>query len=279
KNGACAGCHGAYSPAFIHQPGFLPDARLAGMSGYTVPLEIVGTDPEQSNLFSLNLAAVGAGAVGRPIIAGGLANSWFSYPDARDGYRLPEEKTAAEEAIDDFRPTSAPGKCKLGTKGGYTAQPLHGVWASGPYFHNGSVPTVWDVLKPADRPAVWRRQRVPESEASPLLGDRGFDTVLERAYDYEKLGWKYERLDCDARSDVATLASCPAGATVPAALDVLLTPLKVVADYLSPPGANAVAERAVYNTHAYSKGNHGHEYTKVLSDDERRALIEYLKTL
>ena len=61
--------------------------------------------------------------------------------------------------------------------------------------------------------------------------------------------------------------------------DVLLTPLKVVADYLSPPGSDAVAERAVYNTHAYSKGNQGHEYTKVLTDDERRAIIEYLKTL
>ncbi|MGH7860595.1 MAG: hypothetical protein ACREQY_24965, partial [Candidatus Binatia bacterium] len=193
-NGSCAGCHGAYSPYFSHQPGFLPDPRLAGMGGYTVPLEIVGTDPEQSNLFSANTGS----ALGRMIIAGGLASSWFAYPDARPGYRLPEEKIPLEESFDDFRPSSAPGNCRLQTKGGYTAQPLHGVWASGPYFHNGSIPTVWDVLKPSDRPAVWRRQRVPEREASPLLGDRGFDTVLARAYDYEKLGWNYERLDCDA---------------------------------------------------------------------------------
>src|SRR2546429_6939512 len=34
--------------------------------------------------------------------------------------------------------------------------------SSGPYFHNGSVPTVWDVLDPANRPNVWRRQRVPD---------------------------------------------------------------------------------------------------------------------
>src|SRR5207245_919225 len=101
-------------------------------------LEIVGTDPAQSNVFSADVAYTGEGQVGRDLIANGLGNAWFAYPDARSGYRLPEEKTAAEESIDDFRP-STPGKCKLATKGGYVAQPLHGVWASGPYFHNGSV--------------------------------------------------------------------------------------------------------------------------------------------
>ena len=40
---------------------------------------------------------------------------------------------------------------------GYVAPPLDGIWASAPYFHNGSVPTLWHVLHPEDRPAVWRR--------------------------------------------------------------------------------------------------------------------------
>ena len=49
-----------------------------------------------------------------------------------------------------------------GTKGrespaGYVAPPLDGIWASGPYFHNGSVPTLWHVLHSASRPAVWHR--------------------------------------------------------------------------------------------------------------------------
>jgi hypothetical protein len=39
---------------------------------------------------------------------------------------------------------------------GYVAPPLDGVWASAPYFHNGSVPTLWHVLNPAERPTVWR---------------------------------------------------------------------------------------------------------------------------
>jgi len=44
---------------------------------------------------------------------------------------------------------------------GYDTPPLYGVWASAPYFHNGSVPTIWDVLRPADRPAVWKRGLTP----------------------------------------------------------------------------------------------------------------------
>jgi mono/diheme cytochrome c family protein len=41
--------------------------------------------------------------------------------------------------------------------GGYVAPPLDGIWASAPYFHNGSVPTLWHVLHPDERPRVWRR--------------------------------------------------------------------------------------------------------------------------
>jgi mono/diheme cytochrome c family protein len=40
---------------------------------------------------------------------------------------------------------------------GYVAPPLDGVWASAPYFHNGSVPTLWHVLHPGERPTIWRR--------------------------------------------------------------------------------------------------------------------------
>lgn len=39
---------------------------------------------------------------------------------------------------------------------GYVAPPLDGVWASAPYFHNGSVPTLYHVLFPEERPAAWK---------------------------------------------------------------------------------------------------------------------------
>jgi mono/diheme cytochrome c family protein len=41
---------------------------------------------------------------------------------------------------------------------GYVAPPLDGVWATAPYFHNGSVPTLEAVLDRAARPRAWRRR-------------------------------------------------------------------------------------------------------------------------
>ncbi len=40
---------------------------------------------------------------------------------------------------------------------GYTAPPLDGIWATAPYFHNGSVPSIELVLDSAARPGTWRR--------------------------------------------------------------------------------------------------------------------------
>jgi len=35
---------------------------------------------------------------------------------------------------------------------GYSAPPLSGIWSSAPYFHNGSVPTLWHLMNPEQRP-------------------------------------------------------------------------------------------------------------------------------
>lgn len=49
---------------------------------------------------------------------------------------------------------------------GYKARPLTGIWATAPYLHNGSVPTLYDLLLPAaQRPKVF------------YLGSREFDPV------------------------------------------------------------------------------------------------------
>jgi mono/diheme cytochrome c family protein len=49
-------------------------------------------------------------------------------------------------------------KSNVSAPAGYVAPPLDGIWASGPYFHNGSVPTLWHVLHSGERPIVWKRQ-------------------------------------------------------------------------------------------------------------------------
>jgi len=40
---------------------------------------------------------------------------------------------------------------------GYVAVPLTGLWMRGPYLHNGSVPTLWHLLNPDERPATFYR--------------------------------------------------------------------------------------------------------------------------
>ena len=44
------------------------------------------------------------------------------------------------------------GHIDVAQTGGYVPPILSGVWATAPYFHNGSVPTVWHVLHPDLRP-------------------------------------------------------------------------------------------------------------------------------
>jgi hypothetical protein len=61
------------------------------------------------------------------------------------------------------------------TTGGYVARPLAGAWATAPYLHNGSVPTLADLLEPAHRrPVVFP---VGHREYDPVRG--GFVSRFE----------------------------------------------------------------------------------------------------
>jgi hypothetical protein len=111
---------------------------------------------------------------------------------------------------------------------GYQAPPLDGIWATAPYFHNGSAPTVYNVLK---------------SESRPKLFTRSFRTDKD-AYDPVKLGWKVQEVDRTAD-----------------------------------PALPAIERRKVYDTSQPGRGNGGHVFGDDLSEEERMALIEYLKTL
>ncbi len=104
---------------------------------------------------------------------------------------------------------------------GYRARPLTGIWATAPYLHNGSVPTLWDLLLPPEqRPATF------------FVGTREFDPV--------KVGY-------------VTAASPDNGFRF------------VARDGNGPVTGNS---------------NAGHDYGNAnLTDPDRWALIEYLKTL
>ena len=59
---------------------------------------------------------------------------------------------------------------------GYQAPPLDGIWATAPYLHNGSAPTLATLLKSSDRPV--RFYRPPSTDFAH--------------YDTANVGWKFE---------------------------------------------------------------------------------------
>jgi hypothetical protein len=122
---------------------------------------------------------------------------------------------------------------------GYVAPPLVGVWASAPYFHNGSVPTLDTVLNSSERPEIWAR-----------------DPRDPHAYDLERGGMLYRSV---SRADFEKSAADAAGKP-----------------FVSQP---AVDHSAIYDTQAYGHGNTGHKFGDQLTPDERRAVIEFLKSL
>jgi hypothetical protein len=97
----------------------------------------------------------------------------------------------------------------------YKARPLDGIWATAPYLHNGSVPTLYDLLLPASqRPKTF--------------------TLGTRAYDPAKVGY---------------VASAP-------------------------------ENRFTFATALDGNSNAGHDYGAAkMSDADRWALVEYMKTL
>ena len=62
---------------------------------------------------------------------------------------------------------------------GYQAPPLDGIWATAPYLHNGSVPTLGMLLESKSRPARFRKPA---------------DTSFEH-YDAKNVGWRVDVLD------------------------------------------------------------------------------------
>jgi hypothetical protein len=65
---------------------------------------------------------------------------------------------------------------KVTTTHRYVAPPLVGIWARGPYLHNASVPTVYNLLKSSTRP---RKYSMRPSSTDPAN------------YDQARIGWKF----------------------------------------------------------------------------------------
>ena len=109
---------------------------------------------------------------------------------------------------------------------GYIAPPLDGIWATAPFLHNGSVPTIEALLDSSKRPAYWLRS---------------FDST---DFDDDALGWRYQALG-----------------------------------YGKEAASDPRQRKRIYDTTLRGYSNAGHTFGDDLTDAERRAIIEYLKTL
>jgi len=145
--------------------------------GQVVPIADIGTDRHRLDSYTDEFAA----------------NQYALYPDSN--YRFSH-----------FRKT-----------GGYANHPLDGIWLRGPFLHNGSVPTLRDLL---DAP-----------EARPKVFYRGYDV-----FDQRKVGFV---------SDV--------------------------------PHAGG-RDFSRFDTSVPGNANTGHVYGTMLTDVDKAALVEHLKT-
>ncbi len=252
-NGSCASCHGAYSPRYVNDPTYLDTPLLEGIAAYITPYEIIGTDSKRLDGNS-------------QIVSNYARRNWFAYADG------PKNEDGIPICADQ-NDSALRGDRKLG----YLAPPLYGVWATAPYFHNGAVPNIWEVLKPEDRQPIWRRL----SMQGDIGGVRGFDYSLETGYDAERVGWNYETLACGVGTLPLIECNPSGGANVQDLLGLVWANGGLAWNLLNLPilSEQQIESRKIYNTNYYSQDNGGHEFTTVLSDQERRAIIEYLKTL
>jgi len=140
-NAHCASCHGAAVPPFRR------DGGIGKYVGTVTPLPYIGTDRARFNSYTPELVRA--------------QNSIYAQYPLANSRECPGDPGSKDypARFTHFRKTD-----------GYANSPLDGIWLRAPYLHNGSVPTLRDLLNPIkDRPQrFWT----------------GYDV-----YDFEKVGF------------------------------------------------------------------------------------------
>jgi len=186
-----------------------------------IPIDHVGTDPAQAaDMLARTVelpANLGITQTGFADALKDLVEKTVNYIyDRKDPPLNPKQR----DTFDGNMPNKILGELA------YKVRPLNGVWATPPYLHNGSVPTVYDLLSPfEDRPKQF------------YLGNREYDPV--------KLGYKTDELTNGFLFDTTIRG-------------------------------NANTGHEFNDKPAGTKGKIG---KRTLVPDERKAIIEYLKTL
>ncbi|TMJ16600.1 MAG: hypothetical protein E6G94_03725 [Alphaproteobacteria bacterium] len=245
----CGGCHlpAPNTEEFWTGNHWTP-ANAAGeryLALKVIPVSAVGTDEAQAADMDKR-TIVASKSIGFPnaIRASGSRDAVYGFGGALGSavekvvnrwYDTNNIPAAQRESMNGNRPNGI--RSRFPNQSGvlaYTARPLDGIWATAPYLHNGSVPTLYDLFSPYN-----------ERPASFWLGNREFDPV--------KVGYRTDKI--------------PNGF------------LLVARD------AQGRAVRGNWNgghlfeTPAAGAARRPGTIGRGLTPDERRALVEYLKTL
>jgi hypothetical protein len=205
---ACAECHqriDRVSHVSLDRPPAGPDKDIVIE---TVPLDKIGTDPRHARNFAerkMALASIGGPAEIPYYQAANILTQRVVEQWAQESPRNAE----AEREVDRGKPNEFRGLLT------YRARPLNGIWATAPYLHNGSVPSLYELLL-----APHARSRI-----------------------FYMGNWEFDPVHVGVRS--------------------------------SSPFTGA----SLFDTRLPGNSNAGHTYGTDLSEEDRMALIEYLKTL
>ena len=214
-----------------------------------IPVVVVGTDPAQSQVLRSRMIEAPARFGLDPRRDLGEAWNCGALPDA-SGKTMPfglalmdAVDHIARKSMDQRGLTEDERKAVFGPRANcpnpepmavYRARPLDGVWAMAPYLHNGSVPSLYWLLRPAD-----------ERPRKFCLGARD--------YDPRRVGYPAD-------------PSCAPGETLFSETDDMGRRIK----------GNSTAGHSFEGDAA---GGRPGVVGRALHDDERDALIDYLKTL
>jgi hypothetical protein len=194
-----------------------------------IPIDQVGTDPAQAaDMIARTVALpanLGIDETGFAFALGKVVEKTVNYiydrpqpPLDENGKPKPPLSEAERQRLDGYMPNELRGEMK------YKVRPLNGVWATPPYLHNASVPSVYALLSPvAERPKKF------------WLGNREYDPV--------NLGYKTDYLPNGFEFDTSIRGNSNKGH-----------------EFSDTPGDGVIGK-------------------KKLAPEERKALIEYLKTL
>lgn len=144
----CVQCHSLVDPA---------DKKRA-LNAVLTPITEVGTDPLMSNNFETRKVKTGILEGDRLLVLIGNKFSAEAKPvelvtHTAAGALLNQPWQTIKAIVKEFRSSNAAPDNSVPS---YKARPINGVWASAPYLHNGSVPTIYDLLLPASqRPVIF----------------------------------------------------------------------------------------------------------------------------